>query len=147
VDTLNPWGDWSDWLARSSAIPEPERPSYLTPQFLEKVKLLEPVSWLPKVRASAVRLQFITGNPAVPEAAMQQMESAAAHSATSFHLTVVRYKDTQDLIQQTDGGRLYDWIKARLGTSAEDGRAKAAVRPAAEPAGAVPASGKTDATR
>jgi hypothetical protein len=147
VDTLNPWGDWSDWLAKSSVIPEVERPSYLKPEFFDSVKPLEPVRWLPKVKASALRLQFVTANPAVPEAAMQQMESAAAHDTASIHYTVTRYKDTQDLIRQTDGGRLFDWVKARLATSAGDSQAKAAVRQVARPAAAAPASGKAEATR
>ena len=41
VDTLNPWGDWSDWLAKSSVIPEVERPGYLKPEFLDRVKPLD----------------------------------------------------------------------------------------------------------
>jgi hypothetical protein len=147
VDTLNPWGDWNDWLAKSSAIPEVERPAYLKPEFLDMVKPLEPVRWLPKVKAPALRLQFVTANPSVPEAAMEQMESAAGHDTASTHYTVTRYRDTQDLIRQTDGGRLFDWVKARLATGAEDGQAKAAERQAAKPAAAAPASGKADAAR
>ncbi len=148
VDTLNPWGDWSDWLAKSSVIPEVERPGYLKPEFLDRVKPLDPVRWLPKVKTPALRLQFVTANPAVPEATMQEMESAAAHDTGSIHYTVTRYKDTQDLIRQTDGGRLFDWIKARLAAGAKDGQAKASLRQAAKPAAAVaPASGQADTTR
>jgi len=122
VDTLNPWGDWSDWLARSSAIPEAERQAYLKPEFLDKVKPLEPVTWLPKVKASALRLQFVTGSPSVPELAMQHMEAAAAYDSATLHHTVTRYKDAQDLIQQTDQGKLFDWIKESLRSGAPSRR-------------------------
>ena len=37
IDVIDPWGDWPDWMAKSSLIPEVERPRYLTPEFLKKV--------------------------------------------------------------------------------------------------------------
>ncbi len=114
VDTLDPWGDWSDWLAKSAVVPEHERPNYLKPEFLAKVNTQDPTDWLPKLKASALRLQFVTGNASVPQSAMEQMENDAAHDTATLHFTVTRYKDTQDLIQQTDGGKLYDWINTRL---------------------------------
>lgn len=120
VDTLDPWGDWSDWLAKSSVVPEAERPAYLRPEFLDKVRPLEPTDWLPKVKSSALRLQFVTGSASVPELAMEQMEAVAAHDTSTLHYTVIRYKDTNNLIQQTDNGRLFNWIKDRLRTTAGD---------------------------
>jgi hypothetical protein len=145
VDTLNPWGDWSDWLANSSVIPDAERPAFLKPEFLNKVKPLEPVQWLPKSKASAIRLQFVTGSPSLPQPVMEHMETAAAHDTTALHFTVTRYKDTQDLIQQTDGGKLFDWIKAHLRTTDGDGQAQVVPQPDAKPNAA--ASGKSDAKR
>jgi acetyl esterase/lipase len=139
VDTLNPWGDWSDWLAKSSIIPEAERPSYLKPEFLDKVKSLEPMDWMPKVKASAVRLQFIGGDTSIPPTAADRMAEAASHQKI---FTVTRYKDAQDLYQQNDGGKLYDWIKARLRTNAA---AKPETR--LETNSAETASTRADATR
>lgn len=144
VDTLNPWGDWPDWLANSPIIPANERADYLTPEFLAKVKPLEPVDWLPKVKASALRLQFVTGSPSVPELAMEHMEAAAAHDATTPRFTVARYQNTQDLIQQTDHGKLYDWIKDRL---RPDGRSEPDAKPAAQPQAKSAPSSKTDANQ
>jgi len=142
VDTLNPWGDWNDWLAKSSVIPAAERPSYLKPEFLDKVKPLEPVDWLPKVKATAVRLQFISGIPAVPEESTRKMEAAAAHDTSTVHFTVTRYKDMQNLIEQTDGGKLFDWIKSQLRADSADTGSKAATPSQTKPVQATSASGK-----
>jgi len=142
VDTLNPWGDWPDFLAQSTIIPEDERATYLTPEFLAKVKPLEPADRETKLKDGALRLQYITGNPFVPELAMQHMESVASYDTSAPHFTVTRYKDMQDLYQQNDGGKLYSWIKARLHTSGSDTPAKAAPQPRTETV--PPTSGKAE---
>jgi hypothetical protein len=129
VDTLNPWGDWSDWLAKSAIIPEAERPFFLKPEFLDKVKPLEPTDWLPKVKASALRLQFVTGTPNVPEPAMEHMESAATHDTATLHYTIARYKDAQDMMHQNQDGKLYDWMKSRLRKSDAGVRTKTSLPP------------------
>lgn len=145
VDTLNPWGDWPDLLAKSVNIPQAERSAYLKPEFLEKVKMLEPVDWLPNLKASNVRLQFVSGNPNLPEEATKKME-AAAHDTATTRFTLIRYKDTNDLMQQTAGGKLFDWIKVHLRTTGGDGQTQAVAQPDAMPDAAA-ASGKSDAKR
>lgn len=142
VDTLNPWGDWSEFVAKSTAIPEAERTAYTKPEFLDKVKSLEPVSWLPQLKAPALRLQFVTGNQVVPEAAVAHMEAAAAHDSATTHFTLTRYKDMQDLFQQGDGGKMFNWIKEHLRAAAEDAPAKAKTPTAPNELKAAPASGK-----
>ena len=115
VDTFDPWGDWSDWLAQSSIIPEAERPLYLNPEFLAKVRMLDPVTWLPQVKAKALRLQFMAGATATPDIVQEHLAAAAPKAAT-----VVHYKDREDLLNQADGGKLFDWIKKQLATPASD---------------------------
>lgn len=132
VDTLNAWGDWKDWLATSNVIPDAERPALLTPEFLEKTNLVEPADLLPKVKASSLRIRFVADTPSIPALAMDRMASAVAHDTPSTAYSVIRYKDMQDLIQQTDGGRLYDWIKDRLKTTSTDTQSKAAAEALAQ---------------
>jgi hypothetical protein len=52
----------------------------------------------------------------------------------------------QDLIQKTDNGRLYEWIKQRLGTGSGEKQSKASAEEAAQ-AAAQSASGKADNPR
>src|SRR5262245_17439315 len=35
LDLLDPWGDWPDWLAKSTFVPEENRARYLKPNFLK----------------------------------------------------------------------------------------------------------------
>jgi hypothetical protein len=57
LDLLDPWGDWPDWLSKSSLIPKEERADYLKPEFLKQVELLEPIKWLPQLQSRTLRLQ------------------------------------------------------------------------------------------
>ena len=77
VDALQPWGDWPTWLAKSSLIPETERPAYLKPEFLAGVASLDPVQWLGRVQAKKMRLQFVLDDTVTPAAAAQRMKAAA----------------------------------------------------------------------
>ena len=45
LDLMDPWGDWPDWLAKSTVVPEDERPAYVTPDFLKRAAALDPVAW------------------------------------------------------------------------------------------------------
>ena len=51
VDALEPWGDWPDFLAKSSRVQDdPERAEYVKLEFLKKVAPLDPVKWLPDLK-------------------------------------------------------------------------------------------------
>ena len=52
LDLLNPWGDWPDWLKGSPVVPDEERARYLTPEFLQRVSMLDPVDYLPRLRSA-----------------------------------------------------------------------------------------------
>lgn len=116
LDLLNPWGDWPDWLAKSSLIPEKERPNYLSPFFLSTVKDLEPVDWLPQLKDRQVRLQYISeGMTVTPPEAKKRMEAAAPPN-----VEIVHYQTAQEFAQKVDsGGRRFDWIRDQLGTLGE----------------------------
>lgn len=116
LDLLNPWGDWPDWLAKSSIIPKEERPIYVTPFFLGTVKDLEPVEWLPQLKDRQVRLQFISeGMTVTPPEAKQRLQAAAP-----ANVEIVHYQNAQEFAEKVDsGGRRFDWIKHQLATSGE----------------------------
>jgi hypothetical protein len=112
VDLLDPWGDWPNWLAKSTLVPERERASYVKPEFLESVEDLDPVKWLPQLKTQRVRLQYITGDLTVtPAAVREHLEAAAPANAK-----IVHYENFK--IFRTDvasAGKGFDWIKEQLG--------------------------------
>jgi hypothetical protein len=123
VDLLNPWGDWPTWLAQSTLIPENERPDYLTPEFLQTVDGLDPVKWLPKLKSRSVRLQFVGDVSVTPKASKNRLALAAPANAT-----IVRYKDRTAFTRQAGmGGKVFDWLKQKLGPAVSNQQISAKV--------------------
>jgi hypothetical protein len=106
IDVIDPWGDWPDWMASSAIIPENERPNYITPEFLKKVAPLDPVEWLPKVKAQHIRLQEIAGDTITPKAAKAKIESAAPADAKVQH-----YENMREFYSAASSGRIFQWVK------------------------------------
>jgi hypothetical protein len=91
LDLLNPWGDWPDWLKSSPVVPDDERAKYLTPEFLDKAAVVDPVTYLPQLKDRAYRVQQIMDDPenppmardkiaaAVPQDRLAQFKDASAH--------------------------------------------------------------------
>lgn len=77
LDLMDPWGDWPDWLKYSAQVPEEERSSYLTPEFLERISGLDPVDYLPRLKGKAVRIQQVLADPVTPAAARDKIAAAA----------------------------------------------------------------------
>ncbi len=109
LDLLDPWGDWPDWIAKSSLVPDNERADYLKPEFQKNVAGLDPVRWLPKLKTKTIRLQEVATDPFTPEICRQRIEAAAPASAK-----VVRYDGVQALYQVSSSGQLFRWIKEQL---------------------------------
>ena len=109
VDALQPWGDWPTWLAKSSLIPENERPNYLKPAFLASVEPFDPVQWFGRVQTKALRLQFVLDDPITPAAAIQHMTAAVPSSAQ-----LLEYPTKRQQYEILRGGRAFDWIKDQL---------------------------------
>ena len=112
LDLLDPWGDWPDWMAGSSLIPEVERPDYLKPEFLQRVSGLDPVRHLPQLSSRDIRLQHVMDDSATPPICKQRIESAAPPSVQIIH-----YDTTRALFSASSGGRLFQWIKKQLQSS------------------------------
>jgi len=107
LDLVDPWGDWPDWLAKSTLVPEDERADYLKPEFLKKVAPLDPLKWFAQVKVP-VRLQYLS-DPLVTPQAVRQLVMAAAPPQTK----VIPYKDA---VAQYKAAKLqfFDWIKEQL---------------------------------
>jgi hypothetical protein len=109
VDALDPWGDWPEWMAASSLVPENERPNYVRPEFLKKVAPLDPVLWLPQLKTQHLRIQDVADDTVTPRAAQLRIESAAPAAAK-----VQRYDSTHQFYQAASAGRLFQWVKDQI---------------------------------
>lgn len=109
IDLLDPWGDWPDWMAKSSVIPEEERPNFVKPEFLKKVAPLDPVEWLPKVKSQGIRIQRLKDDTATPQIAEEKIEAAAGANAKLMH-----YENVQQFYGASSGGRVFQWVKSQL---------------------------------
>jgi hypothetical protein len=109
IDLIDPWGDWPDWMAKSSLIPEVERPNYLKPEFLKKVAPLDPVEWLPQLKSQHVRLQLVLDDAVTPSVAQKRIQAAASGTAQTVALNT-----TQQFSSLMSGDRLLQWVKDQL---------------------------------
>jgi hypothetical protein len=109
LDLLDPWGDWPDWLSKSSLIPKEERADYLKPEFLKRVDPLDPIKWLPQLRSQTIRLQDVLYEKVTPSTAKKSIESAMPATGK-----IVRYKNSQALGDIAFEGRFFDWVKEQV---------------------------------
>jgi hypothetical protein len=109
LDLLDPWGDWPNWMAQSTRIPEKERPDCLKPEYLARVAAFDPVKWLPQLKTQKIRLQSVMTVTVTPDIAKQHIEAAAPPNAK-----VIRYDDGKALLKATSGGTALEWIKEQL---------------------------------
>ena len=109
LDLLDPWGDWPDWLRESPTVPENERPSYTTSEFLKSVAPLDPVAYLPSMKSRKLRLQQILNQPDTPESAKERIAASVPDSAE-----LVKYADAKDLLKAWQISGLSGWIKQQL---------------------------------
>ncbi len=106
LDLLDPWGDWPDWIAKSTLIPEKERPDFLKPEWLAGVAPLDPVKWLPQLKTQKIRIQNVTTVTVTPNEAKRKIEAAAPRNAK-----IIRYDDAKAFLSAAAGGTGFDWIK------------------------------------
>jgi hypothetical protein len=109
VDALGPWGDWPEWMAKTSVVPDSERPKLQTPEFLARVAPLDPVAWLPKMKAQHFRLQDVRQDTAMPDVAEEKMEAAAPQFTE-----INQFGDRTALFPMVAGGKLFTWLQDKL---------------------------------
>jgi acetyl esterase/lipase len=107
IDLFAPWGDWPNWLAASPVIPDDERAAYLKPEFVRRVAPFDPVGWLPRVKAPAIRLQYMNDQWGTPKVAQDHIKSAAP-----VRVQMVTYTDRKAIGRVS--ATLFDWIKQQL---------------------------------
>jgi hypothetical protein len=108
VDTLEPWGDWPEFLAKSPVIADDQRANFLTPEFLKKVAPLDPVKWLPELKIP-IRIQQIKETVLMPMECKEAIKAAAPKQAE-----VLRFAAVADITKHESGGRLFQWTKDKL---------------------------------
>jgi hypothetical protein len=109
LDALDPWGDWPAWMANSTFVPEDERAEYIKPEFLKKAAILEPVDWLPKIRAKKFRLQDALFETNTPRAAKEKLRTAVPDKAT-----MVIYKTPEEFNAVVRSKKDLEWIQREL---------------------------------
>lgn len=110
LDLLDPWGDWTDWLAQSSLVPKDSRATFLMPEFLASVQYLEPMKALAKLNKQNVRLQYITaGVEVTPALAREKMEAAAPPN-----VKIVHYDTLKQFSEAAAKGVGFEWIKSEV---------------------------------
>jgi len=114
LDLMDPWGDWPDWMAKSTRVPDDERANFVKPEFLKKVAGLDTVDWLPKLKTQVVRVQLVEYDTITPAAAKR-----AIAAAVPSRMTLVRYENGKQLHDALAMGHAFDWVKAKLGEEKE----------------------------
>lgn len=109
LDAIDPWGDWPRWMADSPFIPQSERDQYLQTQFLSKVAPLDPVDWLPRVKAKKLRLQDALFDKNTPPECKEKIRGAAPPDAA-----IVIYQDPEQFNAVVRNGAELAWITQQL---------------------------------
>jgi len=109
VDVLTPWGDWPTFIRESTFIPTEDKLKMNTPEFLKAVASLDPVQWIPKVKAQSLRIQNVRKDGHMPDAAQENIEAAAPEIAV-----INQYGDAAALVPAAMNGRLLGWLKEQL---------------------------------
>lgn len=121
MDVFNPWGDWPGWAAKSWVIPEEERGDltrnkYLDPEFLKVVAPLDPVRWLPSVKAKSLRIQSVQSEATVPP----ETEKKIAEGAPDW-AEINQFRDYRVWMSVDHGTEMFGWLRKELQPGTEPG--------------------------
>jgi cephalosporin-C deacetylase-like acetyl esterase len=108
LDLVDPWGDWPDWLAKSSLVPDDERGDYLKPEFLKRPAPLDPMQRFSRVKATA-RLQCLS-DPSVTPSIVRDRLAAAASPQTK----VILHNEAVAQYKAASRTNFFNWIKDQL---------------------------------
>lgn len=109
LDVLDPWGDWPIWMATSPFVPQEERADLVKLEFLKKAAALDPVDWLPMIKAKKLRVQqniFETDTPAAVKAKLRN----AVPTGTAF----VFYKSVSEFRAAFPNSTNLAWVENEL---------------------------------
>jgi hypothetical protein len=125
LDVLDPWGDWSTWMATSPFPPEDERADYVKPEFLKKAATMETLDWMKKIRAKKFRLQQNLFETDTPKAVKEKLRAAAPPAST-----VVLYETLPKFMEAFPHSTNLEWMKHELRSLPETATAGASASPA-----------------
>ena len=120
IDVFNPWGDWPVWAAKSWVIPEEERGNdllvnkYIDPEFLKVVAPLDPIRWLPSVKAQSLRIQSVQSEATVPAETQKRIAEAAPDRAE-----INQFRDYRVWMSIDHGPEIFQWLRKELQSDAE----------------------------
>jgi hypothetical protein len=106
---VTPWGDWPEWFARASIVPNDERPKYLESKYLTSIAPLDPIHTFPKVKAKQILLQDLRADAVTPAICEPRIEKAAPARAQ-----IDQFGDGRAYSSEYGGGKLFDWMKGQL---------------------------------
>jgi hypothetical protein len=109
LDLLNPWGDWPDWLKTSAAVPDEQRANFLTPEFMQKVSVVEPLTYLPQLSNRALRVQQVMIDPDTPDDAKTKIAAATPPGC------LIQYKDIEAHKEAWKANGISAWLATQLG--------------------------------
>jgi hypothetical protein len=109
LDVLTPWGDWPNFFRQSRFIAKEKREQFSSPEFLGRVANLEPLVWLPKVKARSVRIQDVRNSGPMPDASQERLEAVATET-----MLINQYGDSAALVPHASGGALFEWLRSQL---------------------------------
>jgi len=108
IDLLDPWADWPEWFANFPAIQQDVRADSLKPDFQKALEPLEPLHYLPQLKARKIRMQF-DASVGEPKAVVDKLAAAAPATAN-----VVRFPSSRDMYNANSNGRLFEWMAKQL---------------------------------
>ncbi|HVI09879.1 MAG TPA: alpha/beta hydrolase [Candidatus Binatia bacterium] len=114
VDTLEPWGDWPDFLAKASVVQDDAKhDDFVKPAFLKKVEPLDPVKYLPqlKIPLRVIQVHQVTTPPSESQ---DKIKDALPKQAE-----LLRFEDMMAMGSRLGNGRLFDWTKLKLQEAAK----------------------------
>lgn len=109
LDVVDPWGDWPTWMATSPFVPKDERADYVKPEYLKKVSTLDPVDWLPKVKARKFRYQDALFEEITPRTSKDKLRAAVPSGAM-----VQVYNTPKDYAIAINGNKQMGWMYSEL---------------------------------
>jgi hypothetical protein len=115
-------------MAHSETVPDEERPSYLKPEFLNKIAAFDPATLLPQLKTLALRLIELSDS-STPIEARERIAASLPLQAKRVQATAARFD-----VMATSDGRAFDWLKQQL-NSKETLPAKPETKPSANAAG------------
>jgi hypothetical protein len=113
-------------MATSPFVPEDEQANFVKPEFLQKVAVLDPVEWLPKVQAKKLRLQQNLFETDTPKTSKEKLRAAVPAGTP-----IVLYKTVAEFNAAFPNSTDLEWIEHELRSLPEPSSApgKATVQP------------------